>query len=439
MGKGDPLFAKGGNPVLNGLLSSETTDFLLEKAKGYVWPRFGHAAEVRSLIAHTKLFLSVNNVPMDYVTEHVVANKMCQTFAPARLGVPSDFMTRAHFDRVFENLDMTSSPGLPYIRVATTNKLLFCDKNGVVIPEKKEWLWAQVESRLKDESFDPIRFFVKAEPIKQEKLEQGRFRLIASISVVDQVIDQMIFGWQNEAIKDVWDQVPPKVGWSQMLGGWKIVPSCMRIAIDKKAWDWTVKEWMLEAEFKLRLWLCHENPLFQKLATWRYRCLYEHPLLVTSSGVVLRQEFIGIMKSGSVNTIMSNSIMQVILHYRVCVELGQEPGFLWSMGDDTLQSEPDDLDQYMNRLREYCLAKDPVRAVEFAGFEFGPGFTNPMYPAKHAFNLLYFDPRFAQDMVNSYSLLYTRSTDSGWVFRTLSELGEAPTSEFLRMVWNGDE
>nr|UGO57373.1 MAG: hypothetical protein 1 [Riboviria sp.] len=376
---------------------------------------------------------------MDPPIEAVVFNKLCETFESARGRVPRDFMERSHFDRAFASIDMSSSPGLPYSRLATTNRLLFCDKRGVLRPEQVDWAWNLVVDRLNDRTFDPIKLFVKAEPMKKEKVAQGRYRLISSISVIDQLIDQMLFGWQNELMMDQWISLPPKVGWSPMVGGYKIFHPNMRMAIDKKAWDWTVKGWMVEQELKLRCWLAHGDPTFADLAEWRYKCLFKDALLVLSSGVVLRQNVTGIMKSGTVNTIMTNSILQILLHYRVCAELGIDPGWLWSMGDDTLQTILGDLDLYLALLREYCLAKDPVMAVEFAGFKFSAENVEPLYPAKHAYNLLYFDPRYRDDVRISYSLLYAKSADSDWVYNALSELGEIPSREFLRAVWNGDD
>lgn len=423
----------------NGLFSDEVTADLRLRAEPYTWPRFGHNAEVRSLREHLKLFLEVEDAPMRYDVEALVGNRLRETFAEARRKVPSDFMSRTHFERAFASVDMSSSPGLPYLLTATSNRNLFCDSKGVVLEVKKEWAWDLVCQRLADRSSDPIRLFVKSEPIKKTKCEQGRYRLISSISVIDQLVDQMIFGWQNETLMSLYHKTPPKVGWSPLVGGYKLVHEKMNVAIDKKAWDWTVKPWMIEAELSLRFWLADNSPAFIELAKWRYDCLYKNALLVLSSGVVLKQNVVGIMKSGSVNTIMTNSIMQVLLHYRVCCELYMTPGVLWSMGDDTLQTEPEDLNLYYNHLLKYCLAKEPVREVEFAGFRFSTDGVEPMYPAKHAYNLLHFDVRFRDDMRLSYSLLYARSPTGGWVRKAVSELGQLPEPSFLRLIWSGDD
>lgn len=424
---------------MNGLFDDVTTKELQTKSQGYGWPKFGHNAELRSLIQHIKIHNSVLDDPMSDYIETLVFEKMRNTLGTARYSTPSDFMSREHFDRVLSNIDMSSSPGLPWSRIATTNRGLFYDNDGHLLPAKVEWMWNLVSNRLQVRDADPIKMFVKAEPVKQAKLDEGRYRLISAISIVDQIIDQMIFGWQNEVLMEQWLSLPMKVGWSPLVGGWKLMSPSMRIAIDKKAWDWTVKSWMLETELKLRVWLAKGNDLFKDLATWRYRMLFENPLLVLSSGIVLAQRCIGIMKSGSVNTIMSNSIMQLILHYRVSAELMMDPGVLWSMGDDTLQTPVEDLQSYMQRLRKYCLAKDPVNGVEFAGFKFTNVSVEPMYQAKHAFNLLHFDSRFKSDILISYSILYHRSHLASWVHEALRQLGEPPSPRFLDVVWDGEE
>lgn len=293
--------------------------------------------------------------------------------------------------------------------------------------------------RLEKMDSDPIRLFVKPEPIKKQKVDVGRYRLISSVSVIDQIIDQMIFGWQNEKFIDGWIHFPTRVGWSPLVGGWKLVPRNLVVAIDKTAWDWTVKPWLIECELNFRIAMAGGSPEFVRLARWRYSCLYKDAVFVTSGGVAMKQKFVGVMKSGCVNTIVSNSIMQLILHYRVSFELDEEPGRLWVMGDDTLQEMPVDLNRYFHQLKRYCLAKDPVLRSEFAGFDFQGGVVNPCYLAKHAYNLLHFDPKLRDEMLTSYSLLYSRSSRKAWMDKILMCLGPLPSDAFRYAVWNGDD
>lgn len=439
LGRGAGLFVSGGAPIEHGLFDRDTTASLKELSSEYGWPKFGHSAEARSLKAHVKLFDQVDDVPMDRTAFGIVLQALEDKFKFARAQPPPDFCERSHFDRAICSLDMSSSPGLPFCKMFTTNSLLFM-KDGELLKDRVDMVWDLVRARIEECSpADPIRLFVKAEPIKKEKIEQGRYRLISSVSVVDQLVDQMVFGWQNQLFIDNWILSPTRVGWAPLVGGWKLLTPFMRMAIDKRAWDWTVKAWMIECELILRHRLADQHPGYVRLSSYRYQQLYKDAVLVTSGGVALKQRFVGVMKSGCVNTIVSNSILQCLLHYRVCYELNLDPGVLWSMGDDTLQTVVEEVGEYFQLLCKYCLAKKPEFRTEFAGFRFEDGRVEPMYLAKHAYNLLHFDPKLKEEMITAYSLLYARSVHRKFMEGVLSQLGELPSEDFLIAVWNGSD
>lgn len=75
--------------------------------------------------------------------------------------LPSDWNTRASFRRVLDTLDRTSSPGLPYMRVAPTiSEYLY--KGGLnPDPTREEELWVDVKRVLQCDYDHVWRAFLK--------------------------------------------------------------------------------------------------------------------------------------------------------------------------------------------------------------------------------------------------------------------------------------
>jgi len=349
--------------------------------------------------------------------------------------LPDDFMTFSHYSRVVDNLDMNSSPGFPYLYEYTTNRELFGAVEGVVDEERKQAVWRLVLQRLETRDSDPIRLFIKPEPHKKKKIQEGRLRLISSVSVIDQILDQMIFGEQNQNFLKTYHYTPVKVGWSWILGGWREVPRSGMLACDKSSWDWTVSPWLLDLEFRVRtnLIVSRSKDYWIELARWRYKCLFVKNEFVTSGGLVFRVKKPGLMKSGCVNTIVSNSLMQVILHVRISTELGQKTHNIWAMGDDTLQADMPWSEGYIMRLRRYCILKESEKVSEFAGFRWNGSYIEPCYRGKHAYNILHVKPRDFDVFALSYNLLYWRSD----FLPEIQRLFPVPDIGFSR-IWDGE-
>lgn len=379
------------------------------------------------------------DMPAGYDYEAILSQVLLD-LQPVRWRIPSDFLQRSHFERVVMDLEFTSSPGVPYLYSCPTTAQMFGYKNGEIDPVRLEQVWFLVSQRLRDRISDPIRCFIKAEPHKLKKLDKGAYRLIASVSVVDQIIDSMLFGELNDLIVGRYMDTPIKVGWSPYVGGWKIMPCSGVVATDASSWDWTVRPWLLQMELDVRSRLCDNlTSEWLDLARWRYRELFVCPVWQTSNGWMLRQRHPGVMKSGCVNTITSNSIMQLILHYRVARELGQEAQPLFVMGDDVLQWPQSDMDAYLKKKSEYCIIKSAASVPEFAGHRFCGWNVEPLYLGKHAFSLLHLNEKYAREIVASYALLYHRSAKRDSLRKMLAHLGEPlPELPVLDMIYDGE-
>lgn len=334
-------------------------------------------------------------------------------WSAASFDLPEDFMQRSHFERAVRTLDWTSSPGYPWMTRASNNGQLFRAVDGQPSEERLEEFWQIIQDRIADKTCDPIRLFVKAEPHKLKKLEAGKYRLISSVSVVDQIIDHMLFDSMNDLLKENWMEVPSKIGWAAVWGGWRAMPQGETwMALDKSGWDWTVNTWLVELVMQLRQRLCKDGPHYSRwceLMEWRYEKLFLSPEFITSGGYLLRQKRPGVMKSGCVNTIADNSMMQHLLHLRVCFALGETPDSIICMGDDTLQKPLRRVDEYLELMGTFCKVKQVIMANEFAGFRFLGKRVEPLYKGKHAFILLHLDDEVKQQVADSYLLNYHRS------------------------------
>lgn len=407
-------------------------------ATGYGYPEFGGNAELRSLILHSKAGddLRVDGPPQrDY---EFIMDILLDIFKPARWEIPEDFLTYSHYERVVLQLDWTSSPGYPYCRSFPNNGALFKVVDGKPSPDRLRYYWEIMQYKLYNNIPDKIRVFIKGEPLKQQKVDKKQYRLISSVSVIDQIIDHMLFGVMNQKLIDNYPELPTRIGWSPYNGGYRLMPNQKWLAIDKSKWDWTVKPWMLEMEFELRKRLCNNmQKEWFDLAVKRYKHLFYEPEFITSNGITFKQREPGIMKSGCVNTISTNSIIQVILHARVCIDLGNDVYPIFVMGDDTLQYPVGNVKEYVDKLSEYCLVKHYKEVNEFAGLEFKQnGVIEPLYKGKHAYTILHLNPSYLREIADSYMLLYHRSGDKDF-FRCLFEaMGlTLPTEQRLDEIW----
>lgn len=380
-----------------------------------------------SLVYHASqrdgLLVDINASLKERVT-HTVTTML----RAAKWHVPSDFMTYPHFLRVVFNVDMTSSPGYPYMKVASNNAQFFNYVDGQFDSDRLQQIWIMIQNQINEKVSDPIRLFIKPEPHSIKKMETGRYRLISSVSIIDQIIDAMLHGELNQELIDNWIYTPVRVGWSPLNGGWRRMPFVPKqMAIDKSSWDWTAQPWLFEVALEVRKRLCYNlTTKWADLADWRCQQLFGNPRFITSGGLLLRQLQPGVMKSGCYNTLMDNSIMQLILHAAVCHTLSIPIGGIIAMGDDTLQDDlPEPLrSQYMAELSMYCNIKVCKTATEFCGFTFHvSGEIEPNYRGKHAYKMLYMSDKIADSMAESYTLMYHRSRFSSLIDNFFRKMG----------------
>lgn len=262
---------------------------------------------------------------------------------------------------------------------------------------------------------DDLKVFVKQEPHKISKLEEGRLRLICAVSLVDTMVDRILFGpmWRN-ALLSV-GKTPVMAGWSPLRGGWRHIRRKLGkdgFSVDRTAWDWTVTEWQVYA------WLYIVQQLHPGAPEWwvtrvkaRWFVLFHAAVFRFSDGTRVKQSGIGIMKSGCLLTLALNSVGQLLIHALACFDLDISP---WNnvplcMGDDTIQKPFPEMFDYVDSLNKFCLVKEAEYTegyLEFIGFLFTEKGFVPAYWQKHLYQLRHMDTKVERETLINFQVLW---------------------------------
>lgn len=304
--------------------------------------------------------------------------------------LPDDFLSRSRYEEVLRRLDMNSSPGLPYLREAPTNRL-WLEFDGMNFSTYKvDRMWHDVQQLVENPRPNLLRVFVKQEPHKKSKVQEGRWRLIMAASLDVQILWHMCFDYMND--KEIVNSyfLPSQQGIVLVGGGWKQYRDQWEAAglewgLDKSAWDWTAPYWALklDLEFRFRMGRGRLMDKWYHLACRLYAEMFENPYLALSDGSVYQQIVPGVMKSGCVNTISTNSHCQVFMHLLYCYETNEQIyPVCRACGDDTLQHPRhcQDLSVYS---KYGVIVKSASESLEFVGHEFTRAGPHPLYMAKH--------------------------------------------------------
>lgn len=261
---------------------------------------------------------------------------------------------------------------------------------------------------------DPINVFVKQEPHKRQKIIDGRFRLISAVSLIDTMVDRILFGWLGRVCLDTVGMTPSLIGWTVMNGGWRDLTLLYHkkpvLCLDKSTWDWTVPSWLVDLWRDFIVSLAVGSPdWWVRLVDLRFKALFEEPVFQFSDGTQIKQRVRGIMKSGCFLTIILNTVGQSLVHYLACHRLGWDlyRGQPRIVGDDTVQEAVLDLQLYVRAIESlgFKVKGAKVRSwIEFCGFAFANNTCWPAYWRKHLFSLKH--APFLLDTLLSYQLIY---------------------------------
>lgn len=387
---------------------------------------FGPEAELKSLRLQAGRWLEraeLTEIPSRCRREHVIqqtveAYKTAQTNGPtmARHNQLSWTNFLQDFEEAVHSLEPDAGVGVPYIAYGIPHHRGWIE-NPEFLPVLARLTFARLQKMAKvsdvdtmsAEQFvqlglcDPIRLFVKGEPHKQSKLDEGRYRLIMSVSLVDQLVARVLFQNQNKREIALWRSVPSKPGFglstdsqasefigllaskvgvapSELTSNWRhhLVPT------DCSGFDWSVSEWMLHDDMEVRNRLTTDlTPLTAHLRRVWVACI-SRSVLCLSDGTLLAQRIPGVQKSGSYNTSSSNS--------RIRFMAALHCGASWAvtMGDDALESTDSNLEEYK------CLGfkVEVSEQLEFCSHNFvQPDLALPVNANKMLYKLIHgYDP-----------------------------------------------
>nr|QXV86534.1 RNA-dependent RNA polymerase [Luteoviridae sp.] len=265
---------------------------------------------------------------------------------------------------------------------------------------------------------DPLKVFIKREPHKLSKLTEGRYRLISAVSLVDALVDRILLGELCRNILKPTNimRTPCAIGWAPNKGGWRYISLTYEngLSIDRKAWDWTVAEWLVRIWERFLIEMHPNAPRWWLLGlSTRFTALFYSAQFSFPDGMIVQQAAPGIMKSGCLMTLILNSVGQTALHFLASIRSGLDPNLNipLSMGDDTLQHPFAEMEEYASRLAELAVVKEAEHTEgysEFIGFLFDKKGFFPAYWKKHLFNLRHLDPRVSHDVLVQYQYLWYR-------------------------------
>jgi hypothetical protein len=241
---------------------------------------------------------------------------------------------------------------------------------------------------------DPVRVFVKNEPHKVKKLNEGRVRLIMSVSLTDKVIEMILSRHICKLEIANWKNIPskPGIGFTDddcqdvfkdvMESGFDLAEA------DAEGWDWSVDEWQIRDEAEGCIKLCNSpslvwSSLMRKKAIVESRSVYQ-----LSDGTLLSCLYNGNVNSGKLRTSRGNSFMRV----RVADLIGSRKTI--AAGDDSVESY---VEGAVAKYLEFGLVMKEYKSVkntfEFCSRVYGDGFSYPINSFKMLMNLLHSEPR----------------------------------------------
>jgi len=328
------------------------------------WPHRGAGAELTSLALQASNFVHTerpDEKKIQAATERMLREypRAVRSWAYNAKGQFTEEGFNTAYETALMGVELTSSPGMPLAKFGSTNREIL-ERMGPLVKEltyDRMMLLSMYNPKsmsavdlVKWGFCDPVRVFVKKEPHKPDKIREGRLRLIASVSLVDQLVERVLYGNQQAIEVAHWPTIPSKPGMGldddslqRLYQSWELMKNPHEA--DMSGWDFSVQGWELEWEADFRAALCEsvDTELHKALKARAY--CESMSLFMLSDGRLLQQRVPGMRLSGSYNTSAGNSHIRVLAAYLV----GSKSVF--AMGDDSVE-DVDSSDGVIQRYAE---------------------------------------------------------------------------------------
>lgn len=272
---------------------------------------------------------------------------------------------------------------------------------------------------------DPTAVIEKNEPTKVEKLREGRARNVICGSVIDELIDRLVFGDLNKAQIRHWGDVPSCIG----LGFTEEKIAEIHLAMvylflegsaqplrssDVKGFEFSIQRWGFRGDWIRRcraLGVPEDHPFAQLM--WKRMICIMRSVYVFTDGTMYAQIVDGWQKSGEINTSSTNTAVREIDAYLVGAEAAR------AAGDDCIETEVE------NAVEKYAAIGVTIKTYDLASpdrFEF----------CSHLFRRD--GPPIPLNAPKSFFKLCCEEPDEQKIRQVISQFQHAPElREFLRL------
>lgn len=376
-------------------------------------------AENRSLFVHSKLradFLTGAVVPDAEVIEDSL-DKLLKTFAVAKVKISDNFLDYQSYIKVLENINWKATPGYPLCRTYNTIGDLYKWDGISYDPRIAKQVYEQLMHWIAKPMVYPFRVFIKVEPLAPAKAEVGRWRLIFGAPLYLQLLDHLLNDAINASIMEHRYNLPAQIGWNPFWGNseWAVRKFTNPYSLDKSLFDWTVSGWLIDAVRQFRHEIVVAPKEWHTLLDFSYDYSFNRAQFMLSDGQVYEQKTRGLMKSGLVNTLADNTLMQCFLQEIAYSHCNCEARPYIAIGDDVLMEAP--CEHFESNLKQYCKLKYMEPSYNFAGFNLK--IKEPEYWSKHINKLIFQEEKHLAETLETYTMLYCFSKDK---FNYFSEL-----------------
>jgi hypothetical protein len=295
-----------------------------------------------------------------------------------------------------------------------------------------EELWTEVRDVL-DGNYEHIfRAFIKDEPHKKAKADEGRWRLIIACALPVQMVWRMAFRLQNARLNEACHEIPSKHGMVFCYGGWRrflaeVDTKGLKVSRDISGWDINSPGWVFDADLELRTRLVTDvNADWIRVTEWLYKDAFHTSKILFSNGLVYEQCFSGFMKSGIFSTISTNGDAMYLMHGAACVVAFEPITPFCATGDDVVQSScSKNYKEALERLG--CVVKEVIDGIEFMGSSFeGPGRAPvPLYFGKHVVSFA-MKSEVVAEVLDAYARFYIHSPLEHHFWRSVAQEFNVP-------------
>lgn len=318
----------------------------------FCWPRRTADAELASLVLQAgKHKLLDRPTNLEEIKMRMLPKYLRFDLHPSCKEFNAELI-KERLEWLVEHVNRDASPGLPWAVLGKTNAQLIDHHKELLIDicVRRIKLLSDVslsdlydmtaEERILKGYNDPSRMFVKDEPHKRTKVQEGRNRIIMSVSIADKLIQMYMRKFIHDLGIKNWKSVPNKPGISfdaeTNKWMWKHVTENFQCSTDVSGFDFSYQEWDKEFEVDLKIALCNDPTPFWKHLMHASRICLSNIVLSTSDGRLFKLTWKGLLLSGEYLTGECNSTVRNMKAEQV----GSGPSE--SMGDDCVEQAIND-------------------------------------------------------------------------------------------------